>query len=190
MDPTFKGLGAPTPTKMRTSNASLRKTLVITGGFLLLVIVIGVAVSLLTPNNATLSQRFLYRLDALDTLTSTAQASIQDDNLSKVNADLSLVLTGDITSINKLIATAKTTPELTAIKTEEADKTTTDNLKTAQINGQYDSTYKTVLKQKVAAANALAVELAGKTTDTQLKQALATLQSHLQTYYTQLTGLQ
>lgn len=190
MDPTFKGLSAPTPKKVQTSSTSLRKALVIAGGFLLLIAIAGVAMTLLTPNNTTLSQRFLYRLDALDALTVTARANIQDDNLSKVNADLSLVLTGDITSISKLIATAKTTPELTAIKTEEADATTTDNLKKALVNGQYDSTYKTVLKQKVGAASALATEIAGKTTSTQLKQALTTLQDHLQTYYTQLTNLQ
>ena len=189
MDPTFKGLSAPTPTKVRTSNANLRKTLIIGGALLLLIAIVGVVMTLLTPNN-TLSQRFLYRLDALSALTLTAQSSIQDDNLSKINADLSIVLTGDVTSINKLIPTAKTTPELTAIKTEETDKTTTDNLKTALVNGQYDSTYKTVLKQKVDAANALAAELAGKTTSTELKQALATLEDHLHTYYIQLTSLQ
>ncbi len=190
MDPTFKGLSAPTPTRMRTNNASLKKVLVIAGGFLLLIAVIGIVATLLTPNDTALSQRLLYRLDALSALATTANSSIQDDNLSKINADVSIVLTGDIASINKLIPTAKTTPELTAIKTEEADATTTANLKTALVNGEYDSTYKTVLEQKLEAAKALAAELAGKTTSAQLKQALATLQDHLQTYGVQLTNLQ
>lgn len=189
MDPTYRGLSAPTPTKARSGKLNLRPALFIGGGVLILFVIIGLVVNMLSPNTTTLSQRLLYRVDALSTLISSARTDIGDDSLAKINADLSIVLTGDYAALAKVIPTAKSTNELKKIKTEEADADTTAKLKTAKINGQYDSTYKTVLIQKIEAANALANELQSKSSKSSVKSALTTLKDHLGIYYTELKKL-
>lgn len=189
MDPTYKGLSVPTPTKTRSGNPNLRKALLIGGGLLLLFVIIGFVANLLTPNTTNVSQRLLYRVDALSTLVSSAQKDISSNDLAKLNADLSIVLIGDYKTLTDVIPAAKTTSELTAIKTEEADSATTEALKTAKINGQFDSTYKTTLMQKLEAAYALADELLTKSSKSTTKTALTTFKNHLNTYYTELKAL-
>lgn len=189
MDPTYKGFSVPTPTKVRSGGMNFRKPLLIGGGILLLFAIIGLIANFLTPNTTTLSQRLLYRIDALNTLTKSAGNSISSDALSKINTDLLVVVTSDYAALNKVIPTAKTTKELTKIKTEEADSATTDKLKTAKINGNYDSTYKDVLLQKLQAAHALADELQTKSSKASVKSQLTTLKEHLNTYYTELKNL-
>lgn len=190
MDPTYKGLSMPTPTKTRSGGLNLRKPLLIGGGVLVLFIVIGLLANLFTTDTTTISQRLLYRMDALETLTTTAKSDISSDALGKINADLSIVLSGDNAALKKVITSAKMTTELTKIKTEEADAATTAKLKTAKINGQYDTTYKNVLLQKIEAANALITELWGQSSRSSVKAQLVTTNDHLKTYYAQLKALQ
>lgn len=190
MDPTYKGFSVPTPTKTKNGTLNMRRPLLIGGGLLAVFIIIGIIANILTPNTTNISQRLLYRVDALNTLMGAARSNIQDDALAKINADLLIVTTGDYTALSTAIPTAKTTKELTAIKTEETDATTTEKLKTAKINGQYDTTYKTVLKQKIESAYALATELQNKSSKTAVKSALTTLKEHLNTYYEQLKDLE
>lgn len=189
MDPTYKGLSVPTPTKTRSGGPNLRMALLIGGGVLLLFVIIGLVANFLTPNTTNVSQRLLYRVDALSTLVSSAQNNISSDDLAKINADLSIVLIGDYKALTDIIPAAKTTKELTAMKTEEADAATTDALKTAKINGQFDSTYKTTLMQKLEATYALADELLTKSSKSTTKASLTTFKEHLNTYYTQLKAL-
>lgn len=189
MDPTYKGLSVPTPSKTRPGGPNLRKALLIGGGLLLVFVVIGFIANLLAPNTTDISQRLLYRVDALNTLVSNAQDNISSDDLGKINADLSIILIGDYKALTNVIPTVKTTKELTAIKTEEADAATTDALKTAKVNGQFDSTYKKTLMQKLEATYALSNELLTKSSKSTTKTALTTFREHLITYYNQLKAL-
>ena len=189
MDPTYRGLSAPTPTKTRTNTLNLRPALFIGGGVLLLFVIVGLIANMLSPNTTTLSQRLLFRVDALNTLLRSAHTDIGDDSLAKINADLSIVVLGDSAALIKVIPAAKTTNELKAIKTEESDAATIAKLKTAKINGQYDDVYTAVLIQKIEAANALAIELEKKSSKSSVKTALATFKDHLGIYYTQLKSL-
>lgn len=189
MDPTYKGLSVPTPSKTRPGSPNLRKALLIGGGILVLFIIIGFIANLMTPNTTNISQRLLYRVDALNELVSDAQDNISSDDLAKINADISIVLIGDYKTLTGVIPTVKTTKELTAIKTEEADATTTEALKTAKINGQFDSEYKTVLMQKLETTYALSNELLTKSSKSTTKAALTTFREHLITYYNQLKAL-
>lgn len=189
MDPTYKGLSVPTPTKTRGGGFNLRKPLLIGGGVLVFFILIGILANLFTTDTSTLSQRLLYRMDALEALAASAKNDISSDSLSKINADLSLVLTGDNTALKKVIPAVKTTSELTKIKTEETDANTTAKLKTAKVNGQYDSSYKEVLIQKIETANALITELWSKSSKSSVKTELVTINEHLKVYYAQLKAL-
>jgi len=103
---------------------------------------------------------------------------------------LLIVLASDSVALKKVIPTAKTTTELTKIKTEEADAASVTKLKTAKINGQYDTTYKDILIQKIETANALVTELYGKATKSSVKSELVTINEHLKVYYAQLKALQ
>lgn len=190
MDPTYKGLSVPTPIKTRGGGLNLRKPLLIGGGILVFFILVGVIANLFTTDTSTISQRLLYRMDALEALTNTAKSNISSDSLSKINADLSLILTGDNVSLKKVIPVAKTTTELTKIKTEETDAATATKLSSAKINGQYDSTYKQVLLQKIETANALITELWSKSSKSSVKAQLLTINDHLKVYYAQLNALQ
>lgn len=190
MDPTFYGLGAPTPTKNGAKKLNLRPVLFIAGGALLVVVVLGIIANMLNPNTAEISQRLAYRVDALTTLVKKSTDQIQGDSLRKINADLALTLAGDNAVVQKAIPAVKTTPRLTAIKTEETDAQTTTKLKAAGVNGTFDSAYKTVLLQKIESTRALISELYKKSSNTTLKNNLTTLSTHLKTYYDQLKALQ
>lgn len=179
----------PTPTKTRGGGLNLRKPLLIGGGILVFFILIGVLANLFTTDTSIISQRLLYRMDALEALTASAKNNISSDSLSKINTDLSLVLTGDNTALKKVIPAQKMTSELTKIKTEETDADTTAKLKTAKVNGQYDSSYKAVLLQKIETANALITELWSKSSKSAVKAELVTINDHLKVYYTQLKAL-
>lgn len=189
MDPTFKGFSAPTPVTQKRGGLNWRMGLLIAGGLTGLIIIVSVIAGLLSPNTTNTSQRLLYRMDTLATLVTSARSNIHDDALGKINADLSIMLLGDSASLKKLITTAKTTPELTAIKKEESDTATTDKLKTALVNGAYDTTYRTILVAKLEAAATLIKDLHSKTSSKALKQALVTASDHINTYYQQLKKL-
>lgn len=190
MDPTYKGLHVPTPTNtVQKKTLNWKRALLIGGGILVGMIVLGFVANLLTPDNTTVTQRMLYRIDALTTLTSNSRGSIQGDVLSKINTDLSVMLNGDNGALKKAVPTPKITPELTAIKKEEADAATTEKLNTAKVNGAFDIVYKTVLIQKIEEAAKIVKDVYGKTSNTTLKQALVTTADHLNTYYQQLKKL-
>ncbi len=190
MDPTFKGLGAPMPSKTSSSGPNFKLIFIILGGVLAVVIIASLIIGRVNGDSTALSQRLLYRLDALYSLTSNAQSNIVSDDIAKINSEASLVLAGDIVAVEEVIPAAKSSSTLTAIKTEELDATTVANLKTAKINGVYDKTYTTALLQKLEAAYALAGEVNDGSSSTKVKAALTTLRDHLSTYYTQLKKLQ
>lgn len=189
MDPTYKGLSVPTPTKTRSTNPMLRKALLIGGIVLAFFIVAGIIASIITPNTTQISQRMLYRVDALIALTKSADANISNDSLAKINTDLRIVLIGDYAALNKTIPSQKSTKELAKIKAEETDTATSQKLKTAKINAQYDSIYKDSLLQKIEATIALADELQSKTSRSSTKLQLTTLKNHLNIYYYQIKKL-
>lgn len=191
MDPTYKGLHVPTPmsTPQRKGSGNLKKGLVIGGVIIAGIILLGLAVNFLTPNNTGITQRMLYRIDALSTLTSSSRAFIKNGDLSKINTDLSIMLNGDNAELKKAVPVVKMTPELTAIKKEETDATTADKLKTATINGAFDTVYKTVLMQKLEAASQIIKDVYKETSSKTLKQTLTNTADHINTYYQQLKKL-
>ncbi len=117
MDPTYKGLSAPTPNSGRSSSGlDWRRGLFFTAGLVGLIVIIALVSSMLTPNTTNITQRLLYRLDALTTMATSARSNIRDDSLSKINADLSLILNGDYLAIKKATPVVQMNAELTAIK--------------------------------------------------------------------------
>lgn len=185
MDPTYKGLPTPLPTVQKRGGPNLRLAMLIGGGFLVLIVVLG----LIFGGGGTSTndrQRLLYRLDALIAMTNTAKLSLKSDNLQKINAELSLVLTSDQTAVTAVIPAAKATKELSALKTEEADAELVTTLKAAAANGTYDSAYKAALQEKLSATYSLANELVANTSSSAIKTALTPLNEHITSYFNQL----
>ena len=187
MDPTFKGLSTPVPDKTKTNGFNFKLVLLVTVGFLAVVVGAVLLASNLTKSSQYVNQRFIYRMEALTSMASKAQADIGEETLAKTNAELSLVLSGDTAIVKKIIPTVKTNKTLSGIRTEETDKDSLDSLKSAKINGIYDMTYKRILSQKIQTAMALATEVNEKSSSKELKTELERLSSHLQTYYDLLT---
>lgn len=183
MDPTFKGLSMPVPDKIKTNGFNFKLTLLVAVSLLALVAGVSLIVGNLNNSSKYLNQRLIYRMEALTSMASKAQAEIGEEAMSKTNAELSLVLSGDTAIIKKIIPTVKSNKTLSSIKNEEADKASLESLKTAKINGTYDVTYKKILSQKLQTASALTSEVSKKSSNKKLKTELTRLSSHLQTYY-------
>lgn len=188
MDPTFKGLGTPTPTKVKPQ-MHLPRWLLYVGAFVVLALVATVIAMMITPKSDNIKQRLLYRIDALSSLTSDARPNIQSGDLAKINSELSLMLTNDGESIKKVIAAAKLNDTLKSIRTQEQDKATDEKLKTARINGSFDSAYKTVLIQKIEATIALLQEVYTKNATKKQKPILDSTYKNLNNYLAQLKAL-
>ncbi|HMR72597.1 MAG TPA: hypothetical protein PKD68_01165 [Candidatus Saccharibacteria bacterium] len=188
MDPTYKGLPTPVPTAQFKRGPNLKLILLIAGGFLVLITVLGLLFSR-GGGNTNEQQQLLYRLDALLTLTTSAKKSLTDDNLQKINAEITLVLTGDQTEVKAAIPTAKSSKALTALKEAEADTATAEKLTAAAQNGAYNTTYEEVLTQKLSSLYTLSVKVNQEASSKKLKTATATMNEHLSVYYNQLTAL-
>ncbi len=188
MDPTYKGLATPVPNKInQTSGPNLKLVVLISLAVLAVLGIVGFFISSAGSEDRYLTQRLSYRLDTLDTIAGGAQANVSDDNLRKISSELSLVLTGDIAAIKKLLPIVKTDSKLTAIKTEETDKTTMDGLKDAKLNGIYDTAYKTALVEKLQTSYQLTQDVKSKSSSKSMKSALTTLGEHLNFYSIQLS---
>lgn len=188
MDPTFKGLPTPLPTVQRKPGPNIVAIVSITGGFLLLIFVLGLLFGR-GGGSVNEKQQLLYRLDATISLVDNAKKSLQNDDLQKINTELSLILKGDQPAVVAAIPKIKPTKELTALKTKEADAETTEKLKTAAVNGLHDTTYKEVLQQKLSELYTLSAKVNGETTSKSLKSATATLNEHATFYFNQIKEL-
>lgn len=187
MDPTYKGLPTPLPTAQPKRGPNLKLILIIAGAFLVLITVLGLVFSR-GSGNVNEQQQLLYRLDAFMTLMNDGKRSLTDDNLQKINAEITLVLAGDQAAVKAATPTAKSSKALTALKAAEADSATTEKLKTAAQAGAYNTTYEEVLVEKLSSLYTLSAKVNKDTSSKKLKAATATLNEHLTTYYNQLTG--
>ena len=124
-----------------------RTLLLIIGG----VLALGVAVFLLLAsgdNSGQLQQRLSARQDTTLKLIAEGQKNISDDDLAKVNSELSIILHGDDTALSAALKTAGLKKVDKVIKAAEADTESFDALTTAKLNAQYDSTYQNILTSK------------------------------------------
>lgn len=186
MDPTYKGLPTPLPTVQPKRGPNLKLILIIAGAFLVLITVLGLIFSR-GGGNVNEQQQLLYRLDSLIELTTSAKQSLTDDDLQKINAEVTLILTGDQTALKAATPTAKSSKALTALKAAEANTETTEKLKIAAQSGSYNTTYREVLAEKLSNLYTLSAKVNKEASSKQLKAATATMNEHLTAYYNQLT---
>lgn len=141
------------------------------------------------PSLADEIARAVQRQNQLVELTNSAQTSIQNSDLRKVNSDAYLFMISDLTELNTILKDAgqKNVPK--DIKQAETDTTTAPKLQDAKLTGRYDSVYVEVLNQKIDAQQALLSEINTKTTSPAKRQTLSKIYDKLETIQKQLEGL-
>jgi hypothetical protein len=189
MDPSLLGRPIPTPTAQKPTGLVTKRTFMI----ILLVIAALVGGSLLliggSDNSGTLLQRASARQATTQRLVADGQKNITNDDLSKLNSELSILLAGSTPALQAEVSNAGIKSLDKAIVAAEADAATFEKLATAKLNGQYDSTYRGVLAQKLESLLALLEELNGKTNSKSLKTTLATDYEQLAGYVKTLETL-
>lgn len=191
MDPTYLGHPAPTPTSRKPQGVMSKKTLFIVLALVGALIVGGIMLMSSGDKSGPLQQRLSARHAATLTVITDGQKNIQNDELSKLNSELKIVLLGDIQTFDATVSTLgkKQKPNKTIVA-DEANKTSLEKLKDAKLNAQYDTTYEGLLTQKLESLRALVTELHDNTSYKRLKAVLATEYAHLTTYINALTELQ
>lgn len=167
-----------------------KRTLMLVVGGLVAVVVGAVLLMASQDNSGQLQQRLYARQATTLKLVADGQKNISDDDLAKINSELSIILNGD----NKALTTALKTAGLkkidAAIKSAEADTESFEALATAKLNAQYDDAYRNMLTQKLETLHALLKEVHSKTRSSSLKTAIAAEYKHLTPYINALTELE
>ncbi len=127
----------------------------------------------------SLRQQMSARNTATLSLMADGKKNIKSADLAKLNSELYLVLLTDDAATSKALTTAGLGKLDPSVKTAEAVTTTIAELKTAEVNGQYDSVYKTGLEKQLTSLNSLSKQLHSQTTSKSLKAALSTQYTHV-----------
>lgn len=173
------GQPVPVPTKMpRQRNGPNGRMLVIIG-LLLVAVLAGVGLTLANQDKSgPLSQRLTYRLDALEDILKDGKKNASSDKLRKITGEASILLAGDMATL-KTVAPEVKGKKPAAVVEAESSKPSLERLKTAKINGTYDSAYTSELTTKLEATTALTRELYDKARSKKFREALNTMHQHL-----------
>lgn len=190
MDPSYLGRPIPAPTAQKPSGLMTHRTF-----FLVLLLVVAIVAGMLmmfasSDSTGELQQRLSARQETTLKLVADGKKNITDDNLSKLNSELSIVLTSDNNATQTAMKAAGLKKVEKTITADEADAATFEQLKSAKLNAQYDATYRRVMAQKIESLRSLLRELHDATKIKDLKPSLAAEYQHLGTYLDALNKLE
>lgn len=132
---------APAPQK-KTLNPLMLWGLI--GGAVLFVIIVFMALSSLGGNSKTTLTTFAAKLQSLQTVTTTAQDSLQTSELRSLNSSLNLVLTNANRDLATILTDSNIKLDAKNKQVQEVATETialTNKLEDARLNGVYDRTY-------------------------------------------------
>lgn len=154
-------------------------------------VVIAAAVLLFASQDGSgqLQQRLYSRQTTTIKLIADGQKNISNEDLSKLNSELSLILSGDNAALKKALINAGVTKIDPAIKASESETALFADLVQAKLNAGYDDAYRSALTQKLESLQALLKEVNQKTRSSELKKATSTEYKHLTSYINTLTEL-
>lgn len=179
MDPSYLGQPMQAPVAQRPRGFITGRTLVVLIA-LIAAIVIGLLLLVFSADRSgPLQQRTAARQETTMKLIADGQKNLSSGELKKINAELNVVMLSDDVALQTALADAGFKKADKEVVAAEADAETFDKLATAKINGQYDSTYRGVLLQKLESHMGLLEELHGETKKKSLKRTLATQYEHL-----------
>ncbi len=171
-----------------------RKFLMIGLGVVMLIVVLIVATAIINSINAGPTRdlaTLVARQTALQTLLEKNKDLIKGGELRKANADTNLLLISSsvtLTSYMESVYGLKAIP--TDIAAAEADKTITDDLKTAEHVGKFDSTLISIVRSKLASTLLQTKKVLGEVGDEDLKTALRNTVTAIESADKQLASLQ
>lgn len=179
MNPEYMGQPVPVPNKMPPQRNGLSGRMLIIAGLLLVAILAGVSLMVAGQDKSgPLAQRLTYRLDALEDILKDGKKNASSDKLRKITSETSILLIGDITSFKAVAPEVKGKKPATVVEAESS-KPSLERLKTAKVNGTYDTAYTSELTTKLESTTALIRELHGETRSKKLRTALNTMHQHL-----------
>lgn len=189
MNPQIKSTLQPPPQKVIASKISLKLLIIIAGTIVTLLIAAGLII--MSANNSPVKQmqRLSARFESLQLIVDQGTKSVQNGDLRKVQSDVSILVKGDVASIESAMIAAglgKVSKELIAL---ESDQSTLNSLTDARLNGRFDSTYKKALAQKLESTMALMREVNNKTSNRTLKMSLSSAYDHFSSLLDQLAKL-
>ena len=173
MQQSFRDTLPPIPIGRGNQRGLSRRTVFVGGGILLALIIGGILLAV--SNNGSLKdplQRLTLRLQTLQSISNESRDIITNPDLSKINSDTSLLVTGSLASLDAPMDAAGRGNTSDANKKLEADTATLTALRDAQLRGTYDDTYARVVAQKVDTIIVLLSEIYSKTNSRSLKEAL------------------
>ena len=145
-------------------------------GIVILLVVASSIMSAISRGPQDEYSRLVSRVDRLTALTQNQQNAIRNNDLRRVNSTATMLLIGDFGALTRQLAPAfgiEAVPE--TIAASEGETTTEPKLKQATQLGTYDTTYAGILRDKIAAAAALAQSVDGSTSNEKIKAVLAKL---------------
>lgn len=163
----------------------MKLILLIAGGFLAIVLVLGLIFSNGGGGSKYLTQRFMFRIERLQSMAREGTKS-SNNEVRKIASEMTIILSGHTSTLQPLMPIGKADKDLAKVRIEEQDDAGQKTLKDAQLNGIFDTTYKRLLEQKLQETYALATEVKTKYSNAKLKTAIESLQEDLNTYYKQL----
>jgi hypothetical protein len=182
MDPSYLGRPIQAPTANKPQGIMTPRMFLIILG-MVGAIVVGILLMFASSDSTgTLQQRLSARQATTLKLVADGQKNITDPDLKKLNSELSIVLQGDSVAVGSALTAAGMKKVEKTITADEADTQTFEELKAAKLNGQYDTTYRRVMTQKLESLRALLQELHGATKIRELKPSLASEYQHLGLY--------
>lgn len=179
MQPKFYGAAANYNKPSGSSSSNLRKVLMIVGlffGVIILLVVVMSIISAITRGPQDEYSRLISRVDRLSALTQSQQNTIRNNDLRRANSTATMLLLGDSGALSRQLAPAfgiAAVPEEIALS--EGETTTEPKLKQANQLGTFDSTYADILRDKIAAAAALAQTVDTSTNNEKIKAVLGKL---------------
>lgn len=175
MDPNSRYYGASANYNKPGGPVINRRLLTLIGIILVVIMLLFGAFSLFSSlSNGPRDQlaTLVAREQSLQIFTSTNQAKITDNELTKINSEAGILLTSDTVTLTQQL---KSKHKLTTIPKEiialEADLTSEATLTQATLSGKFNETYKDLLEQKLASCLQLAESVQQGTTG-QLNAAL------------------
>ena len=188
MDPSLLGKPISAPTASKPQRGIPRAFLIVGSLVILAVIVAAFLLFGTRDNSGVLRERLSARQTVTLSVIADGQKNISGEDLGKLNSEVSIVLKSDDAALQAALKAAGTKPDK-KITASEADTDSVTELKTAKLNGQYDSKYRSILNQKLESLQALVKELYGSSKSKSLKATLNVEYGHLDTYLNQLRAL-
>lgn len=180
---------APPPTKRPVNKQAL--ILVIAGGVILLIVLFSFLGALLGGGGpGDRLQTLAARLQTLQSISHTAQATIKSNSLRTTNSSLDIYLTTanrDIAAPLERRGVAMNKLDKTIVAKEAGTEVTT-KLDDARLNAVYDRTYAREMSYQLATVSALIADIDSATSDKDLKAYLKTTNANLEPIEDQLAS--